>query len=318
MLLNLSVLHWFILLSMQVTAHNEASIPYFFDKIKNKPQTVAFSNSLPVNNEGGHLQGVQIFPYQAQDYVFLTGSSSTYAYYAAVKMDAQPRVIAINKIMDKPYKHAGGFQIFQKYMVIGVEDNEARTRSKVLIFEINDPNHPPREPMTIIERKGPFERATAGAVALTRVGMRFLLVVGDWSSRNLDFYVSNNEKAPQNFSLIDSLNIENLSKDRWNEPHWHSYQNLNIFGENLESLYLFGLGMDHRNQHVADLYQLKSKNLQTFNLDKIMSKTFTTRKGVSFQAGAGVYYKNQEMKIIACGRNIHDLSFLNVYELNKD
>ena len=46
-------------------------------------------------------------------------------------MGIENSVISVNSILLKPYKHAGGFQISNNLITIGVKDNSARLKSKV-------------------------------------------------------------------------------------------------------------------------------------------------------------------------------------------
>ena len=64
-------------------------------------------------------------------------------------------------------------------MVVGIEDNAAKDRSKVCIYQITDPEKPPVEPLSYVERTGEPFRSTAGCVSLAAIGDRFLVVVGD-------------------------------------------------------------------------------------------------------------------------------------------
>lgn len=150
-----------------------------FQNLDSIPESIVYTNEEKVNNEGGHLQGVQLYSWRGQDYVVVTGSSSTYSYYGMIIINEKPHVVSVIKILEKPLKHAGGFQIFEDYLAVGIEDNEERTRSKVFLFNLGNPETPLKNPIAVINREGAYERATAGAVGLTRVEDTFLMVVGD-------------------------------------------------------------------------------------------------------------------------------------------
>lgn len=140
-----------------------------FHNLDSFPKSIAFTNDEPVNNEGGHLQGVQSYSRGGQEYAVVTGSSSTYSYYSIIKINENPHVVSVVKILEKPFKHAGGFQIFEDYLAVGIEDNEEKTRSKVYLLHLENPENPPENPIVAITREGAYERATAGAVGLTKV-----------------------------------------------------------------------------------------------------------------------------------------------------
>ena len=139
------------------------------ENIDSIPVAISFQNKLDVNNNGGHLQGIQYYKHNQNEYFYLTGSSDSNSYYVVLKMDVENSVISVNNILPKPYKHAGGFQISNNFMAIGVEDNSARNKSKVFIYSIDNPEEPPQEPLAIIERSGEEKKATAGCVGIIEI-----------------------------------------------------------------------------------------------------------------------------------------------------
>ena len=75
--------------------------------------------------------------------------------------------------MHKPFKHAGGIQIFKDLMVVGIEDNDAKDKSKVCIYDIDDPEDTSGKTTgNVCERKGEPLRSTAGCCGITRIGKR--------------------------------------------------------------------------------------------------------------------------------------------------
>ncbi|NBC04038.1 MAG: hypothetical protein GVY20_10075 [Bacteroidetes bacterium] len=295
---------------------NESLFKEQFDNLDTVPKSIAFTNEEPVNNEGGHLQGVQSYSRSGQDYAIVTGSSSTYSYYGVVRMNEHPQVISIVKILEKPFKHAGGFQIFEDYLAVGIEDNEERTRSKVYLFHLENPENPPKKPIAVTNREGAYERATAGAVGLTKVEDKYLLVVGDWDSRHLDFYVGeiNDEtNHPAHFRKVHTITTSQADKTNWSDLTFHSYQNLNLISTNNKELFLVGMGYDENQQNVADLFKLSTNQFKTFTIRKIASKTFESKNGANFRSGAGISFNNNRLEIISSSDHILEKSFLNVY-----
>jgi hypothetical protein len=159
-----------------------------FKNLDSKPEIISYSNTLEINNSGGHLQGIQSIQNNDGKYFVLSGSSDSYSYFAVVKQGDKNEVISVNKLMDKPFKHAGGFQIFQNYMAVGIEDNDAKDKSKVCIYDISNPEKPAGKPVAVIERAGEPKRSTAGCVGITKHKDQILLAVGDWDTKNIDFY----------------------------------------------------------------------------------------------------------------------------------
>lgn len=288
-----------------------------FQNLDSIPESIVFTNEVKVNNEGGHLQGVQIYFQGDKQYVYVSGSSSTYSYYGVVRMDEYPQVILVNKILEKPFKHAGGFQIFEDYLAVGIEDNEERTRSKVFLFHLGNPENPLKNPISVINREGAYERATAGAVGLTRVEDTFLMVVGDWDSRHLDFYISDDRSSqnhPIAFQKVYTIETGQITKSNWSDTQFNNYQNLNLIGTSKNELFLVGLGHDENGQNIADLFTISTKELKTFTIQKVDTKIFRSKNGANFRSAAGVYFRNNNLKLISTTDHILETSFLNIYQ----
>jgi hypothetical protein len=291
-----------------------------FNNLDSNPKVISFSNTLEINNSGGHLQGIQSTQNNTGNYFVLSGSSDSYSYYAVVKKGDKNELISVNKLMDKPFKHAGGFQIFQNYIAVGIEDNDAKNKSKVCIYDISNPEKQAGKPVAVIERTGEPKRSTAGCVGITKHNDKILLAVGDWDTKNVDFYSCKSAEFPKaDFELFLTLNTETVSKENWIDVEWLSYQNINLFSTVENELYLIGFGQNNKNENIADLYQLKEDGAGKFNITKTTSKTFNCEKEVSFKAGAGaVIDNNGKLEIIACSYNANAISYLNYYSTKKE
>lgn len=291
-----------------------------FNDLDSNPKVISYSNPLEINNSGGHLQGIQTIENNAGKYIILSGSSASYSYSAVVKQGNKNEMISVNKLMDKPLKHAGGFQVFQNYMAVGIEDNDAKDKSKVCIYDISNPEKPAVNPVAVIERAGETKRSTAGCVGITKYSDQILLAVGDWDTKNIDFYSCKSAEFPKgHFELFFSLNTETISKENWIDKNWFAYQNINLFSTVENELVLIGLGQNNKNENVADLFKLKEDGGGKLSITKTTSKTFNTEKEVSFKAGAGaVIDKNGRLEIIACGYNAEEVSYLNYFSTKKE
>jgi len=164
---------------------NDKSIASTFECMNDHPLEISYSNNKEVNNRGGHLQGIQLISGPSSDYAILSGSSDSYAYYMVVKLGEENQVISVNRLMDKPFKHAGGIQIFENYLAVGIEDNDKKNRSKVCIYDISDPESSSAKPIATIEREGMPRRSTAGCVGITSYKNKILIAVGDWDTKNM-------------------------------------------------------------------------------------------------------------------------------------
>jgi hypothetical protein len=294
------------------------SIRGLFLKIDTEPQIILCKNELEVNNQGGHLQGVQLQVKDDAEYAIISGSSENYAYYAVVKLDNYKEVLSVNILMHKPFKHAGGMQIFQDLMVIGIEDNTAKDKSKVCIYDLIDPETPPVKPLAMFTRKGEPFRSSAGCCGLTRIGNGYLVVVGDWDTKHLDFYLFDEHKFEQDFNALDplyTLDTEKMDRSGWSDIEWHPYQNINLLQDADGRSYLVGFGQNDQNENIADLFLVENKDLKEFRLKKLLSKTFNCKQGADFRSGAGISLQpDGKLKIISCASHIKDSLILNVFD----
>ncbi|NJN27423.1 MAG: hypothetical protein HC819_16335 [Cyclobacteriaceae bacterium] len=275
-------------------------------------------NPLVLQTAGGHLQGVQSMMYQQEKYYFLSGSSDAYSYYTIIKGGEKNIMISINKILETPFSHAGGFQISDDLLAIGVEDDKAKNKSKVLIFHIENPEKPPREPVAIIDRIGTYQRGTAGCVAITTVEDKTLVVVGDWDTEHPDFYRIDREKLFERGASLElefTIDSKKLNKKHWVDQEWHSYQNINFVRGKNNTLYLAGMGIRPHGDNVIDLYQIQSESLSSFALNKIYTRTFAANGPASFRWGSGMSIdENGNISLMTTEENIGENTIIEVYQ----
>ncbi len=273
-----------IFLLISQSGYGQNSFLRAFQQLSNQASLVSFQNSQLINTQGGHVQGVQ----QVGDYFMLSGSSSTISYYATM---TNSKVIRIDTLLPRPYKHAGGFQMNDGLLAIGVEDNEAKDVSRVLIYDYSDPANPLDHPVQVIQREGKAKRATAGCVAIAQYQQNYVVLVGDWDTRHLDFYqisVDRIKNSEEEFALTQSLTLEDHSRDDWVSENWYPYQNINLF--NSEGvLYLVGLGINEQEKNVADVFAVSLE--PTLKLVKVASRIFPKQAQTSFLWGAGVVWQ---------------------------
>lgn len=136
---------------------------------------------------------------------------------------------------------------------------------------ISDPEKPKTEPLSVIKRYGEPLRSTAGCIGITKYRDKVLVAVGDWDTKHIDLYSSSISLSNNSFDEIYSFDMDKVSRTNWTDPHWWSYQNINLFTFNGNELYLVGLGQNGNNEDIADLISYHS--------------------GSSWEAGLMVYYK---------------------------
>ncbi len=301
------------------TSKSREAVRSAFMEIDSSPSILNYFNDKEINNSGGHLQGIQLFERTSGRYAVMTGSSDKYSYFSVVKLGDRNTVLSVNKLMDKPFKHAGGFQVYQDFLAVGIEDNSEKDQSKVCIFDISDPEKPGTEPIAMVKRSGEPLRSTAGCTGIAKYGNKVLLAVGDWDTKHIDLYSSPLNLSMNSIEKIYSFDIAKLSRENWIDPAWHSYQNINLFTFNDNELYMIGLGMNNDNENLADLYTLEEESPGNFTLTKIATRIFDCTKETSFKAGAGAFYGDDGVwSIVSCGYNIHESAFLNLFESRQN
>lgn len=234
---------------------------------------------------GGHLQGIQRF---GESGLYLSGSTETHSYMALADAKSK-RIVSVDSLMPAPFRHAGGFQIYDHYLAVGIEDNQKRTVSVVHIYDLNASN-PWSNPVYCVKRTGDFERVTAGAVGITAYRQKIWLLVANWDSKNLDIYTCPEAefyRGTAEFTLEISIDTDSEPRSSWSDPEWHSYQNINLFADQKDQLYLVGTTKIDDEKQVADLYQLILGNSPA-RLRKLSSKFFYPGKTVDFKAAAGL------------------------------
>jgi len=254
-----------------------------FERLPSDPQSLPYRSDLDVDRRDGHLQGIQ----RLGDRYLVSGSSDRESYLVVLAPDDRAQYL---RLSGRPLTHAGGFQVNDGLLAIGIEDADSRARSAVEIYDISDVSRSPSlqdGPITTISRQGEPERMTAGAVGVARFGGDVLVVVGSWDSRHLDFYRSPRTEPTPDYELYSTLTASALSRAGWSDPEWHSYQNLNLFVDG-ESLYLLGTASSGE-ENVADLFGVELVGERVAGLHKISSTRFDLPSDVQFRWGAGAW-----------------------------
>lgn len=288
--------------------------------IQDKPSEIIVRNNHSVNNKGGHIQGVQFYHSDQGSFYFFSGSSNHESYYAIANADTK-EIISVNDFLVDPFRHAGGFQVAEDLLAVGIEDNLEKDKSKVLLFRIIDPQKPDLQLLKTIDRQGNYKHYTAGCVAITKLDDQILLAVGNWDTKNIDFY-----KIPQreldnsavNFEFVYSLNSDEMDRQNWVEKGWYSYQNINFFTSRDNKLYLAGMALNElAEKDVIDIFGFSSPESNSFKLQKIQHQTLKKPSSTTFKWGGGVYLDEQQrLNILSCGEHIEEYIAVNMYAAN--
>lgn len=295
-----------------------------FENIPARPYLLKLLNRLHKASAGGHLQGIQLaqaqwaepgWNYNGLQHVFeghpdpapffiITGSSNKYSYYVKAKRVSENyEVTDIHKLEGQPFRHAGGCQAIDNKLAVGIEDNQGKSKSKVVLISMPDTGKSCEK--VVIDRQGSFKRSTAGAVGITKIhGDHYLVAVGDWDSRNIDFYLSR---------LYSGKAFDSLSTFRApvNEK-WCSYQSINLLSDSTGNLFLIGFSLDG-NKNRADLFKVSlEKDGAIFAL--VSTRYFNCRKGAGFRYGSGIGISGNRLVIYACQRRLKKTNTINIFE----
>ena len=125
---------------------------------------------------GGHLQGVQVRLEGDKDFVLMSHDSLTEGYLVIAEFESglrgEGKVVGTVKFpsdgQSPPLRHAGGFQISDDVLAIGLEDNQLKTRSEVQFWNVSDPSKPVHLAHLTVRRQGGAKDQTAGGVSRCR------------------------------------------------------------------------------------------------------------------------------------------------------
>ena len=280
------------------------NVPKAFDSIPAKPVSFSFKSKIKLPT-GGHLQGIVGSENQYRHHFLITGSSDSYSYYIKAESQGQGEDIEIIKIADSPFRHAGGCQYNLSWLFVGVEDNVAKNHSKVLRL--------PLYPTTVIDvvatRNNTYKRSTAGAVGATSIHdfytgrLRQLVAVGDWDTRNIDFYFGDQ------YDGFDSVGTC-VVPDNGNSC---SYQSINLLQDTANHIYMIGMGKQGRLSR-ADLYLVEN-----YTLSLVSTRLFKTTHGCSFRYAAGIrLFDSNKLWIYTSQRKLKKNNKVNVFGLEAE
>lgn len=245
-----------------------------FESLSANPEVVFLSNEIKVPIEGGHFQGVQHMQRNGIEKLLISGSSLTNAYVLQADLSTRKTDTLIS-LMNEPYRHAGGIQVSEPYMVVGIEDNVIKTTSKVNLYNYHNTNLHRAQPTSTIDRQGEAKKQTAGATGLLAIDNGYLILVSNWDSRNWDFYYidpkKNEQKILRHFAAPDE---------------WASYQSINLIMDD-QAIYAIGFYKKEL-LGAADLILVSTRENFELVMKKVGTKTFNCSPEVDFGAAAGL------------------------------
>lgn len=263
-------LHFPIIVSGQYVK----DIPSAFKALHSEPEVFMIENEIKVPTKSGHFQGVQLIEQDGRKKLLISGSSLSKSYLLQVDLESQKSEKMI-VLMEDPYRHAGGIQASDTFLAVGIEDNFAKTTSKVCLYNIHDKSFEKSNPIIKIDRFGEEKRYTAGALGLLKMENEFLAVVGNWDCRNWDFYQIDPDQDKH--KMVHSFEAP---KD------WGSYQSINLIKDQ-EAIYAIGFYQKEK-RGFADLILVSKLGKFKAIMEKVDSKAFHCKNNVDFNGAAGL------------------------------
>jgi hypothetical protein len=252
---------------------------------------------------GGHLQGVQLH----NETLIISGSSKQFGYLAVFQLlGSDFKFIGVKKLAAAPFNHAGGFQIAENWLAVGIEDPIGKRSSVIQLIDVSSFEKLSGPPVYSLQRKGEFKRSTAGAVALLKRNDHFLLAVGSWDSTVIDFYTSNHTDPYADdfkFEPWTSWDSREAKRKDWTDREYNSYQSLQLT-EDSTGVYITGFARNG-GANKADVFKLQTDSDPYSLMKKVATYSVQCRGDVTFRNGAGLSLFHELPSIVAVG---HDLT----------
>ena len=250
------------------------NVPQAFKDLSTTPEVIVFDNLLDVPTANGHFQGVQLIEKDGSEKLLISGSSQTTAYILQADLTTQ-KTEKLIPLMRDPFRHAGGIQVSEPYMVVGIEDNIIKTTSKVCLYNYKTGNLYRAQPDMSIDRQGEVELQTAGATGLLAMEKDYLMLVGNWDSRNWDFYRVNPKTGAQ--KVLTSFAAPD---------DWAGYQSINLIKDD-DAIYAIGTYKKDELSY-ADLILVSKQGTFEPIMKKVATKGFYCKNEVDFGGAAGI------------------------------
>ncbi|MCK0148150.1 hypothetical protein MWU78_21060 [Arenibacter sp. F26102] len=261
-----------------------ANVPKAFKALNSEPEVILINNKIKVPSESGHFQGVQLIEKKGTEKLLISGSSLTKAYVLQINLKKR-KTDKLITLMTDPYRHAGGIQVSEPFMVVGIEDNILKTTSKVCLYNYRNNALYRSQPNIIIERDGQSKQKTAGATGLLALDSNYLAIVANWDSRNWDFYQIDPKKGEHEFLYSYTAPTD-----------WGSYQSINLIKDG-SAIYAIGF---HKKDLAGQADLILVSKLGSFKpiMEKVDAKTFNCKKGVDFNAAVGLQVDSKGKLVI--------------------
>ncbi|WOK07342.1 hypothetical protein RT717_01740 [Imperialibacter roseus] len=260
-------------------AQQVKNVPAAFEALSAEPEVIVLANDIDVPTKSGHLQGVQAMVQDGAEKLLMSGSSLTQAYILQADL-ASRQTEKLIPLMKEPFRHAGGIQLTDTYLGVGIEDNVKKTESKLHLYNYHNEGLYEGKPVVTIDREGVPELKTSGATGILALENDYLIVVSNWDSRHWDFYRFDPNR-------VDRRIIYSFAAP----ADWGSYQSINLVRDE-EAMYAIGF-YKTADGNYADLILVSKAGPFEPVMRKVLTKAFHCKSGVSFGAAVGLQLDNE-------------------------
>ncbi len=274
---------------------------------------------------GGHLQGIQMGPVVGERrHVFLSHDSQTVGYLLVVEfpvdLGGPGRTIHLQKFpsdgQSPPLRHAGGIQLCDNVLAVGVEDNQQKTRSEVQFWDVANPREPTQLEHLTIRRQGEPEDQSAGGVALASLRDRWITAVANWDSRAIDFYQTNGKPLADSecrFEMQTRWLAASADRSNWQpDRETGQYQAINLLASADGTLLLFGFATTATGQDVVDVFAVDLQQPPERTLRKTSRQQMRLTDGCHFRYAGGLWLDGDRIGVLASPRNLAPKTTLNL------
>ena len=291
------------ILSFSVLSLNGQPLPHAKETLAIQSSFHKVDVAPPPDLRGGHLQGVQLY----KETLIVSGSSKAYGYLGLFqKLGEGFTFVGLKKLATDPLNHAGGFQVAENWLAVGVEDPVGKRQSIIQLFDVSSFDDLQQPPIYTLRRRGEYQYSTAGAVALLKREDHFLLAVGTWDCRTIDLYISTNTDPYSEefaFTKWTTWDSREAIRRKWVDKKYGSYQSLQL-SEDTTGVYITGFYRAFNDANRADVYRMNTAADPYTLMQKVASYAVQPTGQVTFRNGAGFATYAGKPSIIAVGGHL--------------
>ncbi len=271
---------------------------------------------------GGHIQGIQLKldPDKERYLAFLSHDSNRLGYVVVVSFPRSGahlgQVLHVHQFEAGRLRHAGGIQLLDDILAVGLEDNWSKDRSEIQFWNTADPVNWTQLDHLTIRRRGRPKDKTAGAVGIIRHDSHVVVAVANWDSRAIDFYQSSTPDLNDShcrFDVMGRWSVNSADTSTWQpDKLFASYQAINLVGQSDGAVFLLGFHQRALGRDYVDLYSVDLSVKSTPSLHKIFAQKIKLSNDNHFKYGGGVSIQQNTMWFLSTERSLKNRVRINL------